>query len=117
MKKIFSLLLCLTLSVVCLSCAFAEEGELSVIPYTIQALDDTIYIPENMTVTKETESDAGVSLTIALNGRTDCGYCIDISYSEAYEGYSMLTMPDELRQEIIDFYAQNYPGESTPDHH
>ena len=40
MKKIFSLLLCLTLSVVCLSCAFAEEGELSVIPYTIQALDD-----------------------------------------------------------------------------
>ena len=47
MKKIFSLLLCLTLSVVCLSCAFAEEGELSVIPYTIQALDDTIYIPEN----------------------------------------------------------------------
>lgn len=59
MKKIFSLLLCLTLSVVCLSCAFAEEGELGVIPYTIQALDDTIYIPENMTVTKETESDAG----------------------------------------------------------
>ncbi len=114
MKKIFSLLLCLTLSVVCLSCAFAEEGELGVIPYTIQALDDTIYIPENMTVTKETESDAGVSLTIALNGRTDCGYSIDISYSEAYEGYSMLTMPDELRQEIIDFYAQNYPGESTP---
>ena len=77
-------------------------------------MDDTIYIPENMTVTKETESDAGVSLTIALNGRTDCGYSIDISYSEAYEGYSMLTMPDELRQEIIDFYAQNYPGESTP---
>ena len=37
MKKIFSLLLCLTLSVVCLSCAFAEESELSVIPYTIPA--------------------------------------------------------------------------------
>ena len=46
MKKIFSLLLCLTLSVVCLSCAFAEEGELSVIPYTIQALMTRFTFPK-----------------------------------------------------------------------
>ena len=114
MKKLFALLLCLTTAVLFLPGAIAEEDELDVFDYTIEALDETIYIPENMTVTNETDSDTGVALTLALNGRSDCGYAIDISYSEAYEGYSMLSMPDDMRQQMIDFYAQNYPGENEP---
>lgn len=61
-----------------------------------------IYIPENMTVTDETETDENVSVTLALNGREDCGFGINIGYSEAYEGYTMLTLPDDARQEMID---------------
>ena len=50
----------------------------------------------------------------AINGREDCGFGINIGYSEAYEGYTMLTLPDDARQEMIDYYAQNYAGTNEP---
>ena len=89
MKKCFALFLSLALLLSCVPAAFAEE--IGVVPYEIAALDTVIYIPENMTVTDETETDENVSVTLALNGREDCGFGINIGYSEAYEGYTMLT--------------------------
>ena len=100
MKKCFALFLSLALLLSCVTAAFAEE--IGVVPYEIAALDTVIYIPENMTVTDETETDENVSITLALNGREDCGFGINIGYSEAYEGYTMLTLPDDARQEMID---------------
>ena len=94
MKKCFALFLSLALLLSCVPAAFAEE--IGVVPYEIAALDTVIYIPENMTVTDETETDENVSITLALNGREDCGFCINIGYSEAYEGYTMLTCPMTL---------------------
>lgn len=100
MKKCFALFLSLALLLSCMPAAFAEE--IGVVPYEIAALDTVIYIPENMTVTDETETDENVSVTLALNGREDCGFGINIGYSEAYEGYTMLTLPDDARQEMIE---------------
>ena len=112
MKKCFALFLSLALLLSCVTAAFAEE--IGVVPYEIAALDTVIYIPENMTVTDETETDENVSVTLALNGREDCGFGLNIGYSEAYEGYTMLTLPDDARQEMIDYYAQNYAGANEP---
>ena len=81
MKKCFALFLSLALLLSCVPAAFAEE--IGVVPYEIAALDTVIYIPENMTVTDETETDENVSVTLALNGREDCGFGINIGYSEA----------------------------------
>ena len=55
MKKCFALFLSLALLLSCMPAAFAEE--IGVVPYEIAALDTVIYIPENMTVTDETETD------------------------------------------------------------
>ena len=30
------------------------------------------------------------------------------------QGYTMLTLPDGARQEMIDYYAQNYAGTNEP---
>ncbi|MFR2150153.1 MAG: hypothetical protein ACLS7Z_06270 [Christensenellales bacterium] len=61
MKKCFALFLSLALLLSCVTAAFAEE--IGVVPYEIAALDTVIYIPENMTVTDETETDENVSVT------------------------------------------------------
>ncbi len=112
MKKLLSAMVVLALLLCCLPASLAEE--IDVVPYEIAGLESTIYIPENMTVTDETDTDESVTVTLALDGREDCGFSINIGYSDSYEGYTTLTLPEDALQELIDFYAQNFPGKNEP---
>ncbi len=94
--------------------AFAQEKEAATNPYFIRALDSTIALPGNMTVVKEEEQETSVVVTLALDGRRDCGYSISVAYSEEYEDYHMITLPQSAKQEMIDYYAHAYPSDTPP---
>lgn len=92
----------------------AEETGDATNPYTVENLGVVINLPSTLTVTNEEATEEKVTLTIAMDGRTDVGFSIVLAYNDAYEGYTMSDLPEEMKTEMIQYYQKNYPGNSAP---
>ncbi|MDD3412246.1 MAG: hypothetical protein PHY12_15695 [Eubacteriales bacterium] len=84
-------------------------------PYTFQAMDATINLPAGVTVTGETETDTSVTITLTMDGRTDVGLTLAIGYVDAYADYTAATLPDDLFQQLSDYYSQNFKSDNPPE--
>ena len=85
-------------------------------PYTSEGLGVTFALPDTVQVVSETaeEGSNAVIITLSQDGREDRSYSISVTQNEAYAGYSMMDLPDEIKQQFIDYYAQAYPGANPP---
>ena len=125
MKKLLALILALMMALTCGLAALAEEAEATdetgnteessdsqngagANPYTIEGLGATIYLPTNVSVTNEEDTDVSVVLTLAMDGRQDCGLSISINYIEDYVGYYTSTLPEEALNQMIAYYNGLY---------
>ncbi|MDD3336130.1 MAG: hypothetical protein PHI98_11540 [Eubacteriales bacterium] len=114
MKRFLGLFLALCLALSMVPAIAEEETGAATNPYTVEGLGVTIDLPSKASVTNESATDEAVVLTIAMDGRQDTGFSVSLNYNEAYEGYTMSTLTDQMKQEIIDSYSQNYPSKNAP---
>jgi len=98
MKKIISLVLAMIMALSCTAAVMADA-------YTSTALEIEIELPTGMEVASEDQNDNGVVITLSLSGRDDAGYSISVGYDEKYEEYYTAILPDDLLQEIQEYYS------------
>lgn len=99
MKKLISLFLVAVMLTSCICAAFAEDST-----YYSESLEAEIVLPAGLYVKGEEEYDDGVLITIGMEGRTDVGFGIRYSYYEDYEDFCTNNMPDDIFQQICDYY-------------
>ena len=119
MKKLLALLCAL-----CMMCSgvmvFAEAEDsaaeeydygTAVNPYTFESMGMTIDLPENVSVVNEDETDDYINLTLTIDGRSDVSISINFTYVEEYADYATMTeLPEELLQQMADYYNSIYTG-------
>lgn len=124
MKRTLALILTLCLALTALP-ALAEtaapdsetdgsQQEVATNPYSLTSTEATINLPAGLTVTNEEATEDSITLTLAMDGRTDVGFTVNLSKNAAYEGYTTATLPDDLLKQMVDYYSANYSGAQAP---
>ena len=124
MKRFLSILLamCMMLTMLPVLAANATSEEETVAegvasnPYTSEGLGVTFALPDTVQVVSETaeEGSGAVVITLSQDGREDRSYNISVTQNTDYAGYTMMDLPDEIKQQFIDYYAEAYPGANPP---
>ena len=109
MKKLLALVTCLMLMLSCLSGTAMADS------YKSKLLKTNIALPKQMSIVNEEKltDGSGVEFTISINGQDNATIYTDVQKIKDYKGYTMNTLPEEVKDSWTEYYYEYYPENAT----
>lgn len=109
MKRFLAILLCLILTLSCLSGTAMAQG------YKSKLLKKTINLPGKMALVGEEQlaDGNGVEFTFSVKNQPNVTIYTDVQLIEDFKGYTMAKLPDEVLDSWTEYYYQYYPENAS----